>query len=122
MSRTGVRLGRTSDRGLAVPEFASIEEWLGATTDDYDRVLAATGRARWVDRRAEHLQAQTVRRRLRRAERTCEVLHDLLGRLRIPERTLDALYSALPGFPLRRPTRLEQAGSTSGPQAGTSRC
>jgi len=34
-------------RGVAEPEFASIEEWLGANTPDYYRVLAHTGAGAW---------------------------------------------------------------------------
>ena len=108
-------------RGVAEPEFASIEEWLGANTDDYYRVLAITGRGRWAPERdaalwlsfnlrAHHMQAQTLRRRLARAQRTYEVLDDLLRARRIPDRALDALYTALLGFRLRRPTYVEQTG------------
>ncbi|WP_250445484.1 Fic family protein [Actinotalea sp. C106] len=108
-------------RGLAEPEFASIEEWLGANTDDYYRVLALTGRGSWAPERdahlwvtfnlrAHHMQAQTVRRRLRRAQRTYEILDALLAEQRVPDRTIDALYSALLGFRLRRPTYVDQTG------------
>lgn len=108
-------------RGVAEPEFASIEEWLGANTEDYYHVLAVTGRGRWApdgdahqwisfNLRAHHMQAQTVRRRLRRAQRTYEVLDDVLSEQRLPDRTLDALYSALLGFRLRRPTYVDQTG------------
>lgn len=108
-------------RGVAEPEFASIEEWLGANTDDYYRVLAVTGRGRWAPEgdahlwvsfnlRAHHMQAQTVRRRLRRAQRTYEVLDGILQERRIPDRALDALYSAALGFRLRRPTYVDQTG------------
>lgn len=108
-------------RGVAEPEFASIEEWLGANTDDYYRVLAATGHGVWrpdgdahlwvsFNLRAHHMQAQTVRRRLRRAQRTYEILDELLDGQGLPDRTVDALYSALLGFRLRRPTYVEQTG------------
>jgi hypothetical protein len=33
-------------------EFSSIEEWLGANTEDYYSVLARTGRGSWPPRRA----------------------------------------------------------------------
>lgn len=108
-------------RGVAEPEFASIEEWLGANTDDYYRVLAVTGQGAWhpegdahlwvsFNLRAHHLQAQTVRERLRRAERAYEVLADVISTHRLPDRTLDALYSALLGFRLRRSTYVDQTG------------
>src|ERR1700689_3066051 len=56
---------------IGEPEFSSIEEWLGANTDDYYSVLAHTGHGSWQPRdnahmwltfnlRAHHMQAQTV--------------------------------------------------------------
>lgn len=108
-------------RGVAEPEFASIEEWLGANTDDYYRVLAATGRGHWqpdgdahlwvsFNLRAHHMQAQTVRSRWTRAQQMYELLDDLLAAQRLPDRTLDALYSATLGYRLRRPTYVDQTG------------
>jgi len=108
-------------RGVAEPEFASIEEWLGANTDDYYRVLAATGRGEWrpegdahlwvsFNLRAHHVQAQTVRSRWRRAERSYELLDELLVTHHLPDRAIDALYSGLLGFRLRRPTYVDQTG------------
>ena len=99
--------------GVGEPEFASIEEWLGANTEDYYRVLGATGGATWdpsgetrlwvsFNLRAHHIQAQTVRRRWRRAQRTYELLEPELARHRLPDRTLDALYTATLGYRLRR--------------------
>ena len=63
---------------IGEPEFSSIEEWLGAKTDDYYSVLAHTGHGSWQPRdnahrwltfnlRAHHMQAQTVARRVREA-------------------------------------------------------
>ena len=106
-------------RGVAEPEFASIEEWLGANSDDYYRVLAITGQGAWhpdgdahlwvaFNLRTHHLHAQTVRDRFRRAERADDVLAGVIHTHRLPDRTLDALYSALLGFRLRRPTYVEQ--------------
>src|SRR5258708_4967624 len=59
---------------IAEPEFSSIEEWLGANTEDYYSALAHTGHGSWRPRpdphlwltfnlRAHHMQAQTVARR-----------------------------------------------------------
>src|ERR1700728_3136472 len=56
---------------IGEPEFSSVEEWLGANTEDYYRVLAHTGHGSWRPRddahlwlsfnlRAHHIQAQTV--------------------------------------------------------------
>ncbi|CAN5421612.1 hypothetical protein BH23ACT6_BH23ACT6_09350 [soil metagenome] len=61
------------------PTFSSIEEWLGHNTDDYYRVLAATGGGTWqphgsthlwvkFNLRAQHMQAQTQQRRSAEAE------------------------------------------------------
>lgn len=60
---------------IGEPEFSSIEEWLGANTNDYYSVLAHTGHGFWHPRadahlwltfnlRAHHMQAQTVARRV----------------------------------------------------------
>ncbi|MCL2090692.1 MAG: Fic family protein [Micrococcales bacterium] len=114
--------------GVAEPEFASIEEWLGANTDDYYRVLAATGHDTWdpagdaglwvsFNLRAHHMQAQTVRSRWRRAQRTYELLDALLttelAHHHLPDRTLDALYTATLGFRLRRSPYASQTGTDS---------
>ena len=107
--------------GVGEPEFASIEEWLGANTDDYYRVLAATGRGSWnpdgdtrlwvsFNLRAHHMQAQIVRIRWRRAQRTYELLETELTRHRLPDRTLDALYTATLGYRLRRSSYAFQTG------------
>ncbi|GEL96052.1 Fic family protein [Cellulomonas composti] len=107
--------------GVAEPEFASIEEWLGANTEDYYRALAATGQGRWAPEsdahlwvsfnlRAHHLQAQTVRSRWGRAQRTYEILDDLVTTNGLPDRVTDALYTATLGFRLRRPVYVQQTG------------
>lgn len=106
---------------VAEPEFASIEEWLGANTEDYYRVLAVTGRGEWnpgrdaglwvsFNLRAHHMQAQTVRRRTQRAHQVYERLGEEVSARGLPDRTLDALYPALMGFRLRRPTYVRQTG------------
>jgi Fic family protein len=108
-------------KGIAEPEFASIEEWLGENTDDYYRVLAITGRGGWspegdahlwvkFNLRAHHLQAQAVYRRWDRALRVYSLLDDLVADQHLPERVVDLLYTALLGYRLRRPTYVDQAG------------
>lgn len=107
-------------KGIAEPEFASIEEWLGANTDDYYRVLAATGRGEWppdgdahlwvkFNLRAHHLQAQTVRTRWHSAHKSYVLLDAVVSAHGLPERVLDPLYTALLGFRLRRSIYVEQA-------------
>lgn len=110
-----------AQKGIAEPEFSSIEEWLGSNTEDYYRVLAATGRGHWnpdadahlwvsFNLRAHHLQAQTVRSRWHRAQRTYVLLDEVVAQHGLPERVVDPLYTALLGFRLRRPTYVEQSG------------
>lgn len=99
--------------GWAEPAFSSIEEWLGANTDDYYRVLALTGQGAWQPHldahlwvkfclRAHHMQAQTVVRRFAEAARTWTALDELHARLGFPERCLLELYDATLGFRIRR--------------------
>jgi len=101
--------------GIAEPELASIEEWLGANTDDYYRALAATGHGVWapdgdahlwvkLNLRAHHLQAQTTRRRWQSAQTSYVLLDEVVSAHGLPERVVDPLYTALLGFRLRRPT------------------
>jgi Fic family protein len=98
---------------IGEPEFSSIEEWLGANTQDYYAVLAHTGHGSWRPRndphlwltfnlRAHHTQAQTVARRVNEARRTWEELDALAQENGLPERTLDALFDAVLGYRVRR--------------------
>ena len=70
---------------IGEPEFSSIEEWLGANTEDYYSVLAHTGHGSWHPRadaapvarfnlRAHHMQAQTIARRVNEAGATWDEL------------------------------------------------
>ncbi|WP_125777049.1 Fic family protein [Antribacter gilvus] len=96
------------------PTFCSIEEWLGDNTDDYYRVLAATGRGSWhpennatlwlrFNLRAHHLQAQMLQRRFREADETWVRLDDLVRQHGLPDRTADALFEATLGNRVTRP-------------------
>lgn len=107
--------------GIAEPIFSSIEEWLGANTDDYYAVLAATGRGSWQPEndahlwvsfvlRAHHMQAQTMRRRVARTEAAYVALHEQLDQIGLPDRTLDSLYAALVGYRIRRPSYVRETG------------
>ena len=80
---------------IGEPEFCSIEEWLGANTDDYYSVLAHTGHGSWKPRpdphlwltfnlRAHHMQAPTVARRVDEARQTWSELDALALRARPP--------------------------------------
>jgi Fic family protein len=106
---------------LLEPTFSSIEEWLGNNTEDYYRVLAATGEGAWNPRndaglwikfnlRAHHMQAQTLRRRFDEADRTWQSLDELIDRFGLQERTGDALFDAVRGLRVVRPTYVKQSG------------
>ncbi|WP_222850248.1 Fic family protein [Allosaccharopolyspora coralli] len=110
-------LARTS---IVEPAFASIEEWLGHNTDDYYRILALTGAGHWnphrdahwwikFNLRAHHMQAQTLRRRIRNAERIWLRLDDIVGKHALPERVTDVLYEAVLGYRVRRSGHLRRA-------------
>jgi Fic family protein len=105
---------------IGEPEFSSIEEWLGANTDDYYSVLAQTGHGHWEPRddahlwltfnlRAHHMQAQTVAWRVEEAGRTWIELDQLTTEHGLPERTTDAMFDAVLGYRLRRATYLKRA-------------
>lgn len=105
----------------AEPIFDSIEEWLGANTDDYHRVLALTGAGSWHPERdahlwvkfclrAHHMQAQTVARRFDEAQVVGEHLLTLVTEHGLPERTLDPLFEAAMGLRVRRPGYVRRSG------------
>ncbi len=114
MSRCLHTLVLARDKVLA-PEFSSIEEWLGETTNTfaYHDVLRRT-RSSWEPHRdthawlrfclrAHHLQAQLVRRRLDRATLTWQEMSGIAEHAGLDERTVAALYAAAVGQ-LRRTT------------------
>jgi Fic family protein len=97
------------------PTFSSIEEWLGNNTQDYYDVLAATGRGAWdpendatlwvkFNLRAHHMQAQTVRRRFDEAEIQWRKIDGLIADHRLNERLGAALFDALIGLRVTRPS------------------
>ena len=105
----------------AEPIFDSIEEWLGANTDDYCRVLALTGAGSWHPERdahlwvkfclrAHHMQAQTVWRRFDEAQVVGEELLALIAGRGLPERTFDPLFEATMGLTVRRPGYVKRSG------------
>lgn len=97
------------------PTFSSIEEWLGNNTQDYYDVLAATGRGAWnrandatlwvkFNLRAHHMQAQTMRRRFDEAETQWRKLDVLLANYKLNDRIEAALFDALIGLRVTRPS------------------
>lgn len=107
-------------RGLSDPTFSSIEEWLGANTADYYRVLAHTGAGRWhPDRdnalwvsfnlRAHHIQAQTLQHRIDQAMAIWVAIDVLSADHGLPDRAGLALYEAALGYRVRRATYVKRA-------------
>ncbi|MFT4086022.1 MAG: Fic family protein [Gordonia sp. (in: high G+C Gram-positive bacteria)] len=105
---------------LVEPAFSSIEEWLGRNTADYYGVLAATGRGAWnpandaglwlrFNLRAHHFQAQTMRRRFRDAELMWQGIDQLLSEYSLHERVGEALFDALIGERVTRPTYVKRS-------------
>lgn len=103
------------------PTFSSIEEWLGNNTQDYYDVLAATGRGSWNPRsdatlwvkfnlRAHHIQAQTMRRRFDEAEAQWRRLDELLADYKLNDRIGAALFDALIGLRVTRPSYVKLTG------------
>lgn len=98
--------------GILVPEFASIEEYLGRNTPAYYEVLADVGQGAWHpanDARpwvrftltAHYRQARTVQERIKETEQTWNQLETMAKEQRLPERSLSALYLATVGFRVR---------------------
>jgi len=98
--------------GILVPEFASIEEYLGRNTPAYYDVLAEVGRGAWhpeSDARpwvrftltAHYRQARTVQERISQTEHAWNLLESLAKQQRLPERVVSALYLATVGFRVR---------------------
>lgn len=98
--------------GILVPEFSSIEEYLGANTTAYYDVLARVGQGGWNphnDARpwvrfcleAHYVQAVSVLRRVRESERIWGELEALTASWGLPERTLGALFDATVGLRIR---------------------
>ncbi|MGH2826081.1 MAG: Fic family protein [Actinomycetota bacterium] len=101
--------------GILVPEFCSIEEYLGRNTQAYYKVLADVGGGYWQpenDARgwvrfcltAHYRQTKTVQRRWTEAERLWGLLLQLVQSRGLPERYMFALFDASMGYRVRRAT------------------
>ncbi len=98
--------------GIVASPFVSIEEYLGANTDAYYRVLQEVGQGTWRPERdarpwirfvltAHYRQALTMIRRAEEAERRWTLLTREATRLKLPERSVPALFNAALRFRLR---------------------
>lgn len=99
--------------GILAPQFSSIEEYLGANTDGYYKVLADVGRGRWQSRgdarpwvrfilTAHFRQAQTQLRRVKESEALWGLVEELVAAKGLPDRAIGALFDAATGRRLRR--------------------
>jgi Fic family protein len=95
------------------PEFSSIEEWLGRNTAAYYEILARTGEGHWrpgndatswvrFNLRAHHMQAQIVWHRVQESEELWTRLDQLVADRGLPERSVNALFTAALGLRVRR--------------------
>lgn len=98
--------------GILVPEFASIEEYLGANTQDYYDVLARVGQGAWNPShdarpwvrfclKAHFVQATSVLRRVRESEQMWGEIEALLPASKLPDRAMAALYDTAVGLRVR---------------------
>ena len=98
--------------GILVPEFSSIEEYLGRNTEEYYSVLGEVGAGRWNpdgDARpwvqlcliAHYRQAQTLLRRVRESKDRWAAIERITGRLAIADRAMPTLFIASMGFRIR---------------------
>jgi Fic family protein len=101
--------------GVLSPVFMSVEEYLGRNTQAYYDVLAEVGGGSWQPQRdarpwlrftlTAHLrQARTMLRRVRDSERMWIELERTAQELRLPDRTVSALFDAVSGLSVRNAT------------------
>ncbi|MEP6482492.1 MAG: Fic family protein, partial [Rhodoglobus sp.] len=99
--------------GILAPQFSSIEEYLGANTDGYYKVLADVGRGHWPPSGDAHpwvrfiltahfRQAQTQLRRVKESEALWGLVEHVVTAKHLPDRTTGALFDAAAGRRLRR--------------------
>lgn len=97
--------------GVVDPVFASIEEWLGANTDQYYDVLAETGQGKWSPNRsaltwlrfclkAHYQQAATIIRRNDEYGRLFEATEKMATELKLHPRMVMPLFDAALGLSL----------------------
>lgn len=101
--------------GIVSPVFMSIEEYLGKNTQAYYDVLGEVGGGSWQPTRdtrswvrftlVAHLrQARTMLTRVRESERMWLELENLVKDLKLPERSVMALFDAMIGLRVRNAT------------------
>ncbi|MGW4963937.1 Fic family protein [Nonomuraea sp. NPDC004186] len=115
---------------ILLPEFCSIEEWLGQqrVTLDYYDVLGEAGGRRWGPHgdtlpwvrfclKAHHMQAQRVRQRLAEAGEIWMLLEEQVDADGLNSRTVSALYEVFVNRRLRRSRYQSDEGLSQGQAA-----
>jgi Fic family protein len=101
-----------ADGGVVDPIFCSVEEYLGANTQDYYDVLQKVGQGSWnpgndaspwvrFTLKAHYQQATIALRRQQEMASLCAALEELLGSMGLPERATFALHDAAKGHRIR---------------------
>ncbi len=107
--------------GTLHPVFSSIEEWLGAHTQEYYAALAQTAQGRWSPERsakpwirfclkAHFQQAETLIRRNEEYELLFTKVTAIAGRFKLDERTHMLLFDAALGFRVTSQRHKSDAG------------
>jgi Fic family protein len=111
--------------GTLVPEFASIEEYLGANTQSYYQTLADVGGPTWSPNQdarpwiryclnAHYHQAALLLRRIGEAEGLWDQLEKLAAESHVPERSVGPLYDAAMGRRVRNSSYVESVKTSTG--------
>ncbi len=111
--------------GEGTPEFAGIEEHLGANTPAYYAVLTDVAQGAWSPQNsalpwiefcltAHYRQALTVLRRIRELEALWDACEQIAQRHRLPPRAVGALVDAARGWRLRRSLYVTITKATAG--------
>jgi len=109
-----------SREGILDPQFSSIEEYIGRHSAEYYNVLAEVGQGSWHPENdplpwikfaltAHYRQATDLLRRTQDIAKLWQELEQLVKRLKINERTVNALASAALGYRVRNPSYRVQA-------------
>lgn len=115
--------------GILVPEFASIEEYLGDYTQGYYEILSQVGTDQWKPEQdarpwvrycltAHHIQAHNVRRRIRRAERLWGLLEEAVDGAGVARRAAGGIHDATRGKEVTNSTYRAGVRSSEGEDLG----
>lgn len=115
-------------RGVLARELCSIEEYLGQPQNQqrYYQALAAVAQGHWTPSHsaqtwvrycleAHYIQALSVLRRVREAERVWGLLEEIAEQHGLPPRSMDALYDASIGLKVRNASYRANVAESLGP-------